>query len=124
MQKRFPRKSTQTDKLHDRVFLGAKAEAAASGLRSKYSPLEFANMLKELETAAESDNASTAKAALANLETLRSYREVNTLYYSCMEHLSRLTSVGPYQLDERRISATDLYDIISEASLLLEDVTK
>lgn len=117
----FPRKSTQGDHVHDRIFVINRAEAEAVSLKSRYTPTAYFHYMKSLEDAVkkatEEGKTDAANTAEKKLKVLHSYSEFDTLYFSCVENLTRLTTFGPYQIDEKKISAADLYSIIMEARL-------
>ena len=123
----FPRKASQNDRLNNRVFVLSRNEAQFAGLKSKYTPAEYISLMKSLETELQKESANLAsdpshddsrvKELSSKLDTLHMYTEFDTLYYSCVANLSRLTSIGPYQLDEKKITPADLYNIVSEARL-------
>ena len=117
----FPRQASQSSLENDRVYVLTRGDLELESLKTRYTPIEYFETIKicqqELSSATESHNELARREAAEKLEVLRRYVQYDTLQLACARNLVRLTTFGPYQLDEKRITATDLYGIISEARL-------
>lgn len=117
----FPRQASQSSLENDRVYVLTRGDLELESLKTRYTPIEYFETIKlcqqELNSATESHNEPARREATEKLEVLRRYVQYDTLQLACARNLVRLTTFGPYQLDKKRVTATDLYGIISEARL-------
>ena len=92
------------------------------GLKSKYSQEEFLQLIENLKSSEEAATTAEDKASVSlKIQELASYKKLDGLTVLCIENNSRMTNLGPHQLDTaENTKFSKIREYLEEAKIIYE----